>query len=42
MKIFLLIVLLSIINYAQTDLRHKISQMLMVGFPGTSVTDTTL
>jgi len=38
----LLILLLSISVYGQTDLRQKISQMLMVGFPGTTVSDTIL
>lgn len=42
MKKILLFSLLSVSIFAQTDLRHKISQMLMVGFSGTSVTDTTL
>ncbi len=42
MKKLLLIIFLSNILFAQTDLRHKISQMVMVGFSGTSVTDTIL
>jgi len=42
MKKTLLILLFSFSIYAQTDLRHKISQMLMVGFSGTSLTDTTV
>jgi len=42
MKNTLLILLFSFSIYAQPDLRHKISQMLMVGFPGTSLTDTTV
>ncbi len=42
MKKLLLIVLISVSTFAQTDLRHKISQMLMIGFQGKSVTDTML
>ena len=42
MKKLLLIIFLSNILFAQPDLRHKISQMIMVGFSGTSATDTTL
>ncbi len=42
MKKLLLIVLISGSTFAQTDLRHKISQMLMIGFAGTALTDTTL
>ena len=42
MKKLLLIILLSGTIFAQADLRHKISQMLMIGFPGTSVSDTML
>lgn len=42
MKKLLLIVLISVSTFAQTDLRHKISQMLMIGFAGTSLTDSTL
>jgi beta-N-acetylhexosaminidase len=38
----LLVLLLSFSVSAQTDLRHKISQMIMVGFPGTAVSDTIL
>ncbi len=39
-KKFLLIILFSNIAFAQTSLEHKISQMIMVGFPGTELTDT--
>jgi beta-N-acetylhexosaminidase len=42
MKRLLLILILSNFLFAQTDLRHKITQMLIVGFPGTSLTDTTI
>jgi beta-N-acetylhexosaminidase len=42
MKIFLLIFLINISGLTQTDLRKKISQMLMIGFPGKSLSDTTL
>jgi beta-N-acetylhexosaminidase len=42
MKKLLLILILSNFLFAQTDLRHKITQMLIVGFPGTSLTDTTI
>ncbi len=42
MKKLLLIILLSGTLFAQVDLRHKISQMLMIGFLGTSVSDTML
>jgi len=42
MKKLLLIIVLSNILFAQPDLRHKISQMIMVGFSGTSATDTIL
>lgn len=42
MKKLLLIILFSGTLFAQVDLRHKISQMLMIGFPGTSVSDTML
>lgn len=38
----LLILLLSFSVYAQTDLRQKISQMLMIGFPGKTANDTIL
>lgn len=40
MKNFLLFFLYSNLIFAQTDLRYKISQMLMIGFPGTELTDT--
>ncbi len=42
MKKLLLIILVSGTLFAQVDIRHKISQMLMIGFPGTSVSDTML
>lgn len=42
MKRLLLILFLSNLIFAQTDLRHKISQMLMIGFPGTDLGDTTI
>jgi beta-N-acetylhexosaminidase len=42
MKKLLLIIVLSNILFAQPDLRHKISQMIMVGFSGTSAIDTIL
>ena len=42
MKKILLAILISFSSFAQIDLRHKISQMLMVGFSGTSVIDTML
>lgn len=41
MKILILIILLTNISLPQT-LEHKITQMLMVGFPGTELTDTTI
>lgn len=42
MEKLLLIILFSGTLFAQVDLRHKISQMLMIGFPGSSVSDTML
>jgi len=42
MKILLLAFLISFTIYPQQDLRHKISQMLMIGFPGKTVSDTIL
>jgi beta-N-acetylhexosaminidase len=42
MKKLLLIILLINCSFAQTDLRHKISQMLMIGFQGKTVSDTML
>lgn len=39
MKIFLLLLLISCSSFAQIDLRQKISQMLMIGFPGTELSD---
>lgn len=40
MKIILLVFLIANLSFAQTSLRHKISQMIMVGFPGTTLSDT--
>lgn len=42
MKKLLIIIFLSNVIFAQMDLRQKISQMIMVGFPGTSVIDSVL
>lgn len=42
MKKLLLIILLANCSFAQPDLRHKISQMLMIGFGGKTVSDTML
>jgi len=41
MKILLLLILLTNISLSQT-LEHKIAQMIMVGFPGTGLTDSTI
>ncbi len=42
MKKFLLIILFTNVVFSQVDLRHKISQMLMIGFQGKAVNDTML
>lgn len=42
MKKILLIILFTNVVFSQVDLRHKISQMLMIGFQGKTVNDTML
>jgi beta-N-acetylhexosaminidase len=41
-KKLLLVFLTSSVIFCQTDIRHKISQMIMIGFPGKTISDTML